>query len=143
MKPTVFNNRVATALRHWHQTAKRHAKESKHSNSATPSRPATPERATSPIHLLHSYQQRSLDNLPVTTRGSNVETEHWAVTVGSDSPSPHGHDEGDELHWNRNATAMELDEEDMHPVPGAVEIQRSGSHQHAIDITSSDFSFEK
>lgn len=144
MKPTVFNERVAKALKHWHQTAKRNAKDSKHSSSVTPlsSRPATPERSTSPIHLLQNFQHRSLDSLPVTEKGSHVETEHWAVTVGSHSPPQHGHDEGDESLWNRNDDIKVLDGQGPHPMPGAVEIQGSGS-QHAIDISLSDFTFRR
>ncbi|XP_010534417.1 PREDICTED: MLO-like protein 12 [Tarenaya hassleriana] len=60
MRPTIFNDRVATALRNWHHTAKRHTK---HGNSEphTPlsSRPATPSHGLSPVHLLHSYPHRS------------------------------------------------------------------------------------
>ncbi|XP_031383723.1 MLO-like protein 2 isoform X1 [Punica granatum] len=92
MKPTIFNNGVATALKKWHHTAKKHAKDNKHSNSVTPfsSRPATPEHGSSPIHLLHNYQNRSQDGPPAGTprEESQVDTEHWAVTVGSHSPSP-------------------------------------------------------
>ncbi|OWM70175.1 hypothetical protein CDL15_Pgr026025 [Punica granatum] len=145
MKPTIFNDRVATALKHWHHTAKRHTKESKHSNSVTPfsSRPATPERSASPIHLLHNYQNRSLDSLPVTPRASHVETEHWAVTVGSHSPSRYSHDEADDSHWNRKADIVELDEEGQHPTQGAVELQRTGTYQHSMNNSSSDFTFGK
>ncbi|KAF2582644.1 hypothetical protein F2Q68_00001676 [Brassica cretica] len=61
MRPTIFNDRVANALKKWHKTAK---KQSKHgtSGSNTPhsSRPATPTHGMSPMHLLHSHN-RSLD----------------------------------------------------------------------------------
>lgn len=139
MKPTIFNDRVATALKHWHRVAKRNAKDSKHANSTTPfsSCPATPDRGASPIHLLHSYQHSSLDSLPVTPRGSHVQAEHWAVTVVPHSPSPHSH---------RSSDSTEPDEQDpnlnLNTNPGAVELQSTGS-QHSIDISSSDFTFGK
>lgn len=141
MKPTIFDNRVASALKSWHHKAKKNAKDGKHSSSVTPfsSRPATPEHGSSPIHLLHNYQQRSLDSLPVTPRGGNVETENWAVPVGSQSLSRRGRSrDGDEddSHWNRDADITEPDG------PGAVEIQMAGA-QHSVDISSSEFTFGK
>lgn len=143
MRPTIFNDRVAKALKHWHNTARRNAKENKQSNSVTPftSRPATPEHGTSPIRLLRSYQQHSLDS-PMAPGGSRVPSEQWALTVGSYSPSPHIHDEGDDSHRNRNSNVMEPDEQDLHPTPGTVELQRTGT-QHIIDVTSSEFTFGK
>ncbi|KAJ0970144.1 hypothetical protein J5N97_023021 [Dioscorea zingiberensis] len=59
MKPTIFNERVADALRKWHRTAKKRLKESKKSGSNTPmstSGPTTPVHGFSPIHLLKYYQ---------------------------------------------------------------------------------------
>ena len=54
MKPTIFNDRVARALRNWHHTARKHVKESRQTTPLS-SRPATPSRHTSPIHLLRHY----------------------------------------------------------------------------------------
>ncbi|XP_023645615.1 MLO-like protein 2 isoform X2 [Capsella rubella] len=61
MKPTVFNEGVATALEKWHQTAKNQTKHGKHSGSNTPfsSRPTTPTHGSSPIHLLHNVKNSS------------------------------------------------------------------------------------
>ncbi|KAF2295854.1 hypothetical protein GH714_034586 [Hevea brasiliensis] len=36
IRPTIFNDRVAAALKNWHHDAKKHAKHSKHSESHTP-----------------------------------------------------------------------------------------------------------
>ncbi|CAH8372190.1 unnamed protein product [Eruca vesicaria subsp. sativa] len=56
MKPTVFNERVATALKTWHHTAKKHTKHGRHTESNTPytSRPTTPTRGSSPLHKLNN-----------------------------------------------------------------------------------------
>lgn len=76
MKPTIFNDRVAAALRNWHHTAKKHIKQSRHSTPATPmsSRPATPSHHTSPIHLLRHYRPEM----------DNYDADNW----DTDSPSP-------------------------------------------------------
>uniref|UniRef100_A0A1J3ITA9 MLO-like protein n=1 Tax=Noccaea caerulescens TaxID=107243 RepID=A0A1J3ITA9_NOCCA len=62
MRPTIFNDRVANALKKWHHMAKKQTKHG-HSESNTPhsSRPATPTHGMSPVHLLHNYNNRSLD----------------------------------------------------------------------------------
>ncbi|CAN6981007.1 hypothetical protein IGI04_038774 [Brassica rapa subsp. trilocularis] len=66
MKPTVFNERVATALKKWHHTAKKQTKHGRHSESTTPysSRPTTPTHGSSPIHLLHNFNHRSVESFP-------------------------------------------------------------------------------
>ncbi|CAN8287198.1 unnamed protein product [Cochlearia groenlandica] len=63
MRPTIFNDRVANALKKWHHTAKKQTKHG-HSGSNTPhsSHPATPTHGMSPVHLLHSYHNRGLDH---------------------------------------------------------------------------------
>ncbi|CAH2058751.1 unnamed protein product, partial [Thlaspi arvense] len=62
MRPTIFNDRVANALKKWHHTAKKQTKHG-HSGSNTPhsSRPTTPTHGMSPVHLLHNYHNRALD----------------------------------------------------------------------------------
>ncbi|VFQ96609.1 unnamed protein product [Cuscuta campestris] len=65
MKPTVFNERIATALKEWHHTARKRVKESrsrKTSPTASPmsSRPGTPSHhGMSPVHLLRGNRYRS------------------------------------------------------------------------------------
>lgn len=46
MKPTIFNERVATALKHWHHNAKKHIKQNRGPGFQSPmtSRPVTPAR---------------------------------------------------------------------------------------------------
>jgi mlo protein len=82
MKPTIFNDRVADALRSWHQTARKNTRQSHHhseTNSPFSSRPATPTHGMSPVHLLHNYQHSSLDSVHAPPRRSNVENDHLDV----------------------------------------------------------------
>ncbi|KAL1222886.1 MLO-like protein 2 [Cardamine amara subsp. amara] len=82
MKPTVFNERVATALKKWHHTAKSTTKHGRHSESNTPysSRPTTPTHGSSPIHLLHNFNNRSVEsypNSPSNRYSSHHEHQFW------------------------------------------------------------------
>ncbi|KAL6575835.1 MLO-like protein 12 [Orobanche hederae] len=77
MKPTIFNERVAAALRNWHHTAKKQVKQTnKHSAPGTPmsSRPATPgSHGMSPVHLLRGHYRSELMEIP---RKSNFDVDH-------------------------------------------------------------------
>ncbi|KAK7262348.1 hypothetical protein RJT34_29916 [Clitoria ternatea] len=92
MKPTIFNERVAVALRNWHQTAKKHIKQNRVGSlslSGTPmsSRPTTPTHDhMSPVHLLRYYRSE-FDSFPASPRRSNVDAD-----VDSPSPSYSHHD---------------------------------------------------
>ncbi|KAL3649377.1 MLO-like protein 6 [Castilleja foliolosa] len=138
MKPTIFNDRVATALRNWHHTAKKHVKEvSKHSASTTPmsSRPATPTHGLSPVHLLrnHRYDVDSIQNSP---RKSNFDADHW----DSESPSPnHFHGQGDAFRHH-----IELTQTENNDVASEPSSSRAGPTQHEIDIGGHNkaFSFD-
>ncbi|KAL1553238.1 MLO-like protein 12 [Salvia divinorum] len=64
MKPVIFSNNVASALRGWHQTAKKHVKQGRASGSSTPfsSRPASPlHGSTSPLYLLQGYNKSNYE----------------------------------------------------------------------------------
>lgn len=119
MKPTIFHERVATALKSWHNTAKKHVKESKHSNNTTPfsSRPSTPTHGMSPVHLLHRHTVSSSDSLQT----SNYENQQWDNVEGSNSPTIN-HTEAHEIR-----------------IPTELPV----SNRHEISISSKDFSFEK
>ncbi|KAH7841421.1 hypothetical protein Vadar_029674 [Vaccinium darrowii] len=60
MKPTIFNDQVVSALRNWHHSAKKQAKNGRQSETATStpfsSRPGTPLHGLSPLHLLNGYR---------------------------------------------------------------------------------------
>ncbi|KAK8655060.1 hypothetical protein V6N13_107652 [Hibiscus sabdariffa] len=74
MKPTIFNERVATALKNWHNTAKKHIKHNKGSVTPFSSRPTTPSHHASPVHLLRSHRNE-IDSLNTSPRRMNFEIE--------------------------------------------------------------------
>ncbi|KAE9617496.1 hypothetical protein Lal_00034475 [Lupinus albus] len=128
MKHTIFNDRVATALKNWHHTAKKHVKDSKHASAnVTPfsSRPTTPTHGLSPVRLLQPHHGRS-DSIQTSPRTSNYENEEWDIE-GSASPTKHIIEEGDETQ------ILEPDSTTQLPI----------SSQHEISISVSEFSFEK
>ncbi|KAH7513227.1 hypothetical protein FEM48_Zijuj12G0174200 [Ziziphus jujuba var. spinosa] len=85
MRPAIFDHKVATALRKWHHTAKKHVKQSKHSSST--SLPGTPTQSMSPVHLLRNQQGEGEDSGETSPRMSNFKNEGWE-REGSLSP-PH------------------------------------------------------
>ncbi|XP_030452399.1 MLO-like protein 6 [Syzygium oleosum] len=119
MKPTIFNDRVANALRNWHQSAKKHLKQNHGSVTPFSSRPGTPSRGMSPVHLLQHYKSE-LDSVQTTPRTSNFGNE-GSETNGPNSPSRRNEERGD----------VEMG------------VQHADQAQHEIDICSVDFSFEK
>lgn len=125
MKPTIFNDRVAGALRSWHQTARKNTRQSHHpseTNSPFSSRPATPTHGMSPVHLLHNYQHGSLDMSP---RKSNFENDRLDVE--------------DSVH-NSDQQEREIQEQSSLQLPQAPAAIRT---QHEVNISLSDFTFRK
>ncbi|KAL1309518.1 hypothetical protein AAHE18_17G183600 [Arachis hypogaea] len=128
MKTTVFNDRVATALKNWHHSAKKHVKDSKHgegNNSVTPfsSRPTTPTHGLSPVHLLYRHTVGHSDSVQTSPRISNYENEQWHLQA---SPSTTSNHDTDERQVVEQPSTLES------PVIGA---------QHEINISLSEFSF--
>ncbi|KAL3616427.1 MLO-like protein 6 [Castilleja foliolosa] len=144
MKPTIFNERVATALKSWHHTAKKHVKEVNKQNSAptTPmsSRPATPTHGLSPVHLLRYHRnEMAADSFQNSPRKSNFDgADHW----DSESPSPnHFHGQGDAFRHH-----IELAQTDNNDVaPPETSSSQVAPTQHEIDIVAGhkDFSFDR
>lgn len=132
MKPTIFDDRVATALKSWHHTAKKNAKESKHSNSPFSTRPSTPEHGSSPMHLLHGYQHRGIDSFQTSpTTHNNID--HWANVGSSHSPRRHDHhDEDESIREHAELMTDTTNARDM-----------SGHAQSEIEIVRPSFSFGK
>ncbi|TYG51483.1 hypothetical protein ES288_D10G261300v1 [Gossypium darwinii] len=138
-----LTDRVATALKNWHHTAKKHTKQSRllHSENTTPfsSRPATPTHGMSPVHILHKHPQRS------ETYGisSGHSVDHW--DPGLFHSPLHSHEINDPIHDRTQIEVRDVDRT----------VQESGSSQmddatpqtirtqHEIDIIPSDFSFAK
>ncbi|XVF04954.1 hypothetical protein REPUB_Repub05bG0128400 [Reevesia pubescens] len=138
MKPTIFNERVATALRNWHHTAKKHVKQNKGSVSVTPysSRPNTPSHNMSPVHLLRYYRSE-MDSLHTSPRRS---IEQW----DTDSPSPshpnYGEGSSSQPHINMVEQVQEDYDRDVNE-PNSSE-QREPI-QHEINIGPKEFSFDR
>ncbi|KAF8396600.1 hypothetical protein HHK36_018239 [Tetracentron sinense] len=140
MKPTIFNERVAMALRSWHHTAKKHIKQNRKSGTVTPmsSRPATPSHGMSPVHLLRGYQNE-VDSLQTSPRMSNFDNENWEMEGSPPPPS----DESPSHHY-RHHPVVEQERENhepsstqLPPPPQAI------STQHEISIDPLGFSFAK
>ncbi|KAK7839099.1 mlo-like protein 12 [Quercus suber] len=142
MKPTIFNDKVATALKNWHRTAKKNTKHNHHSESTTPfsSRPATPTHGMSPVHLLHNYHHSSLDSTHASPTRFNVENDHSDI---EDVPSPSNKSGPNENHFSRHS---ELQERSAIQDPSPMQLPSAPEPictQHEINIGSSDFSFSK
>ncbi|CAA0823183.1 MLO-like protein 6, partial [Striga hermonthica] len=142
MKPTIFNERVATALKNWHHTAKKHVKEvNKHQQLSAPGTPmsGTPRsHGMSPVHLLRNHRGEA-DSFQVSPRRSNffVETDQaW----DSESPSPttrfHDHPDLDQ----EDAFRRHPDNDDE---SGSARVAPAPVQQLEINVVSStDFSFD-
>ncbi|KAL5974973.1 hypothetical protein ACLOJK_031649 [Asimina triloba] len=137
MKSTIFNDRVATALRTWHHTARKRVKQNRgnRSGTATPMTPMSPSRTmtpprSSPTYLLRHYRSE------VDSRYYHSDNER-SDAEGSQSPSPHkmeGSTHHHEGQWSMAEQEKEM-EEYARP-PGTRD-------QHEIDVRSADFSFAK
>ncbi|PHT45240.1 MLO-like protein 12 [Capsicum baccatum] len=150
MKSTIFNERVATALKNWHHTAKKHVKDqSKHSNPVTPmsSRPGTPSHGMSPVHLLRSHYRSDMGSLQNSPRRSNYDVDHWD-NEGSPSPSRFFQEADSSSSYMHQIQLGQFDH-DSSEVIGAsssqvVPLPQEDFEQHEITIVGSrDFSFEK
>ncbi|KAG5078042.1 hypothetical protein JHK82_056737 [Glycine max] len=136
MKPTIFNENVATALMNWHHSARNHIKHNKGSTSNTPfsSRPGTPTHGMSPVHLLHKHPRHS-DSPIVSPMAYNYENEQWGVE-GIHSPNHHARD-----HDHDHGETMQMQQ----PTAPTADLPPSGLNpirtQHEINIALSEFSF--
>ncbi|POO01627.1 Mlo-related protein [Trema orientale] len=140
MKPTIFNDRVADALRKWHHTARKHVKQSRQAAST----PNTPSQSMSPVHLLRNYRNEH-DSGHTSPRMSNFDIEAWEEEekekgsvasptrrrndVDRNHRGNSGQDEGCSVHEPRS----------IHNPVG----RHSFQIQHEIDIQRTDFSFDK
>lgn len=89
MKPSIFNEKVAMALRNWHRSARKHLRDSRRGGSVTP----TSSQHTTPSHhqyLMH-LRQSSVDSLRMSPRRSSFDVDQEAVEL----PPPTDVDEGE------------------------------------------------
>ncbi|KAG5382972.1 hypothetical protein IGI04_034442 [Brassica rapa subsp. trilocularis] len=142
MKPTVFNERVATALKSWHHTAKKQIKHGRTSGSTTPfsSRPTTPTHGSSPIHLLRNVHKRSRsadESFVNTLSPRNSDFDSWR---------PEPQQEPSSSSANHHSRFREEDSEKMKPSSSSLELPlgpgQIRTHQHEISISLRDFSFK-
>ncbi|XP_047316208.1 MLO-like protein 12 [Impatiens glandulifera] len=147
MKPVIFGDKIATALKSWRQIAKKNAKNN-HSNSNTPfsSRPGTPLHGMSPLHLLRGHDQRHDNSSP-----GNVESlQNTRRAVANSS----NHDDWDDVEMQSSRGGRDVDEFDVRKEYVDREHRlrsmsmddglkgRTNQH-HDIDIQSKEFSFNK
>ncbi|XP_022756688.1 MLO-like protein 6 [Durio zibethinus] len=134
MKPTIFNERVATALRNWHHMAKKHLKQNKGTFS---SRPNTPSHHTSPVQLLRSHRSSEMDSLQ---RRSNFDIEQ----SDTDCPSLSHPNYGDGSSSNHRNMIEQIDEvdydKDLNEPNSSKQCKRT---QHEINIDRKEFSIDR
>ncbi|KAI3743210.1 hypothetical protein L1987_60916 [Smallanthus sonchifolius] len=144
MKPTVFNDTVATALRSWHQTARKQIKRNKKSGQVSPmsSRPGTPSHGMSPVHLLRNYKNDN-DSLQTSPRMSNFDTDNWD-TDGSPSPSYHqSRDTEMSTSYHHRIELGSMDQSNENTDPGSSQAMVVvPEHEVTIQVPK-EFSFDK
>ncbi|KAK8350242.1 hypothetical protein V6Z11_A06G198900 [Gossypium hirsutum] len=149
MRPTVFNERVADALKNWRDTAKENTKQGKRSENTTPfsSRPGTPTRGMSPVHLLHNYPRKSEESGHTSPAHSDFENDNWDPADTFANSSSHRDIDvpvvscgGSQLEMREVADMRVLESRASQRVSMSPRIART---QHEIDISPSSFSFAK
>ncbi|GLJ51589.1 hypothetical protein SUGI_1096400 [Cryptomeria japonica] len=99
MKTTIFDERIATALKKWHQREKKNIRQKRHDDLS--SGQTTPYEGSSPIHLLRKYL--SSGDLESAQNLGQVEYD-----IEEDAPSP--------SHHNANENSNEEIEEEKQDV---------------------------
>lgn len=144
MKPVIFGDQVASALRGWRQTAKKQAKQGGRSSNTTPfsSRPTSPLHGSmSPSYLLRGYDQSSTGYVDGLYRRSPRASDF----------STNQEEEEDQLRnggGDREAFASARgDVEDSGPADHRVTVDHDDEspdrEQELVEITLNDFSFVK
>lgn len=148
MRPTIFNDRVAAALRNWHHTAKKHIKYNRGPGLQTPmsSRPTSPAHSLSPAHLYHTSPRIRKPNFEAyhtdedetysTSSSSSNSRHHKAELNAAASGSIHRR----EMEMGQLAHAQQQEANE----PRSVAAGLGPTQQHEIDIehSSKEFSFE-
>ena len=134
LKPAIFHDHVAMALRKWHRMARKNIKERNKSGNATPSssRPGTPPRSMSPVHLLKYHRGEMSDSLHASPRfhGSDRERIDYDGSTSPVNASREG-----SYHLKREFNSP-------HEVEETASVDQEASHHHSIHV-SGDFSFER
>ncbi|GAV78100.1 Mlo domain-containing protein [Cephalotus follicularis] len=145
MKPTIFDERIATALRNWHYKAKKQIKQNKNGSlSPVSSRPTTPSHHTSPVHLLRHFRDR-MDSLQTSPRRSNVAVDQWDADSPSLSHYPY-YDEGSSSHHKNNIEEGNIEHGREHDEQGSAQVAQDVqpiSTESQIAMGHKDFSFDR
>ncbi|KAL6545314.1 hypothetical protein OROGR_009188 [Orobanche gracilis] len=143
MKPVIFSEPVASALRKWHHTAKKQVKQGRQSTNTTPfsSRPASPMHGSmSPVYLLQGQRNFSETN---TNEGGYFATSPRASNFSNDgegtSNSPRHQQNVDDFMRNVTSYQSEIERDIENPPPQ----EDSVRSQHEVHISLSDFSFRQ
>ncbi|KAK8697430.1 hypothetical protein V6N13_113580 [Hibiscus sabdariffa] len=138
MKLTIFNERVATALKNWHNTAKKHIKHNKGLVTPFSSRPTTPSHHASPVHLLRS-RQNEIDSLNISPRRMNFEIES---DIETPSPSQNNCVDGSSTsHYHINVVEQDqVEYVDKDLCESNLSEQGEATHHK---INSKEFSFDR
>ncbi|RDX62926.1 MLO-like protein 6, partial [Mucuna pruriens] len=150
MKPTIFNKRVARALKNWHQTAKRHIKQNRvlQLQTSLSSMPTTPNHPMSPAYVLRRYHSE-MDTYPSSPIRSDFEAHHlYEINSPPSSNSRHHKSKVNAYSSSIRHHEMEMGHFTHDPPQEINEpsssVMRLALTQHEIDIESSkDFSFDK
>ncbi|KAL9302166.1 MLO-like protein 12 [Arabidopsis thaliana] len=143
MRPTIFNDRVANALKKWHHTAKKQTKHG-HSGSNTPhsSRPTTPTHGMSPVHLLHNYNNRSLDQQ--TSFTASPSPPRFSDYSGQGHGHQHFFDPESQNHsYQREITDSEFSNSHHPQVDMASPVREEKEIVEHVKVDLSEFTFKK
>jgi len=132
MKATIFNEKVATALRNWHHTAKKNVKEklALRSQSSLSTRPSIPKQPKSHANLLRRYHSEM-----ATYPSSPIRFDFEAHLPYEIHSPPSSKVNSSSVHHHEMEIEMEIEMD-----------QVSGLTPHQIDIDIEDnqeFSFGK
>ncbi|KAK9124307.1 hypothetical protein Sjap_013909 [Stephania japonica] len=164
MKPTIFNDRVATALRHWHHTARKQVKQNQKSATVTPmsSRPTTPLHGTSPTHLLRGIHRSDMDSLQISPRSprsprfanGTMEYDQWDSEGSPSRMHHHSTDDSTSYHYRHsnvgqveietiNDETKEVGLTELPPIHHEIDIESDPPELPEIRSGSMEFSFDK
>ncbi|MED6184320.1 hypothetical protein PIB30_046340 [Stylosanthes scabra] len=90
MKPTIFNERVASALKNWHQSAKRNIKNKAGSGSGSSSFSFSQTTTPSPS-LSSSNGARAHSSTFSTSSSFSASSHHHDIDVAQQTHDPHQH----------------------------------------------------
>lgn len=133
MKPTMFDERVAHAIKNWHKSAKRKIKlqhTRKSSSINTPDRGTLANESLSPVHLLRYYQMEAAHRASMSepTENNNLE-----ITDASSSS----------LSRHREGSDSKLNYELQDYLEGEYHYKQSVvPGDCTIDVDSNEFSFD-